>query len=139
MVDTAHRPGYRILVIDDNQINLKLATCLLKARRHTVLLAENGESGIAIARRELPDLILCDIRLPDISGNEVARRLREDPATRRIPMVAVTALAMVGDRENMMAAGFNGYISKPIEPRSFVVICERFVQPVRAGDQSLLV
>ncbi|HTM48881.1 MAG TPA: response regulator [Bryobacteraceae bacterium] len=94
---------------------------------------------MTIARRKLPDLILCDIRLPDIPEKKVARRLREDPATRRIPMVAVTALAMVGDRENMMAAGFNGYISKPIEPRSFVETCERFVQPVRAGDQSLLV
>src|SRR5216684_2945636 len=110
----------RVLVVEDNPASLDLMVYLLKAFGHTPLSARDGLEGIAAARRELPDLILCDIQLPGADGVEVCRQLKRDPATRNIPMVAVTAYAMVGDREKLMARGFNGYLSKPINPQTFM-------------------
>src|SRR6185436_9119857 len=96
----------RILVIEDNPASLSLMTYLLKAFGHTFFPASDGEEGIAVARRERPDLILCDIQLPKLDGHEVCRQLKTDPATSEIPIVAVTAYAMVGDREKLLAEGF---------------------------------
>jgi two-component system cell cycle response regulator len=92
---------------------------LLQAFGHEVNGAREGTEGIELARRDKPDLILLDIHMPKMDGYEVASRLRGDPDCRRIPIVAVTALAMVGDREKLLACGFDGYISKPIEPETF--------------------
>jgi two-component system cell cycle response regulator len=92
---------------------------LLQAFGHEVSGAREGAEGIELARRDKPDLILLDIHMPKMDGYEVASRLRADPDCRRIPIVAVTALAMVGDREKLLASGFDGYISKPIEPETF--------------------
>jgi CheY-like chemotaxis protein len=127
------QPGFRFLVIDDNTINLRLISCLLKAFHHTALVALDGETGIEAALRERPHLILCDIQLPGISGIEVALRLRDHPVTRGIPLVAFTALAMVGDRERILEAGFDGYISKPLDPASFVPTLERFLTLQRSA------
>ncbi len=117
----------RILVIEDNPTNLDLMAYVLKAVGHTVLTAATGEDGIRLALEELPDLILCDIQLPDRDGMEVARLLRCDPRLGGVPFVAVTALAMVGDRERILGAGFDGYIAKPIEPEQFIPALNGFL------------
>lgn len=110
----------RVLVVEDNPASLDLMVYLLKAFGHTPLSARDGIEGIEAARREHPDLILCDIQLPGADGLEVCRHLKKDPALRNIPLVAVTAYAMVGDREKLLAKGFNGYLSKPINPQTFI-------------------
>lgn len=117
----------RILVIEDNPTNLDLMTYLLTAFGHTPLTAPDGEIGLAIVQAERPDLIICDIQLPIMDGYEIARWLKSHPELRNIPLVAVTALAMVGDRDKVLAAGFNGYIAKPIDPQTFVGQVERFL------------
>jgi CheY-like chemotaxis protein len=117
----------RILIIEDNPANLELMVYLLKAFAHTPLEARDGRAGLDLARREKPDLILCDLQLPDIDGYEVARQIKRDPDLRAIPIVAVTAYAMVGDRDRVMAAGFDGYLTKPIAPETFVGQVEGFL------------
>lgn len=112
--------GARVLVVEDNKANLDLMTYLLKAFGYEPLVAMTGEHGVETALQELPTIILCDLQLPGIDGFEVLRQLRQEPRAANIVIVAVTALAMVGDREKALAAGFDGYISKPINPKSFV-------------------
>lgn len=119
-------PG-RVLIIEDNPLNLELMDYLLRAFNYTVLAATDGDKGIELATREPADLIVCDVHLPTVDGYEVARRLKQHPVLREIPLVAVTALAMVGDREKVLAAGFDGYISKPIAPELFVSEVEAFI------------
>jgi two-component system cell cycle response regulator len=119
--------GARILVIEDNPANLELMSYLLRAFGHEVLSAMDGETGLEIARREGPDLIVCDIQIPKVNGLEVARRLKSHPSLGKIPLVAVTAFAMVGDRDKVLAAGFDGYIAKPIIPDKFVHQVEAFL------------
>ncbi len=119
----------RMLVIEDNPANLELMAYLLKAFGHTPLLASDGEEGLDLARRELPDLIVCDMQLPRMDGYAIVRQLKEWPETRAIPVIAVTALAMVGDRDRIIARGFDGYISKPIIPQTFVAQVENFLDP----------
>ncbi|MEW6181842.1 MAG: response regulator [Bacillota bacterium] len=125
---------YRILVIEDNLTNLELMTYLLRAFNYVVLSAGDGTQGIDLARRKKLDLIICDVHLPKVDGYEVARRLKSHLALRRIPLVAVTALAMVGDRDKVLAAGFDGYIDKPIMPELFVKQIETFL---KAGSKCL--
>lgn len=110
----------RILVIEDNPANMDLMVYLLQAFGHSAVLAYDGEEGVAAARREHPDLVICDIHLPRMDGYAVLRELRSDPAFARVPVIAVTALAMVGDREKLLDAGFDGYIGKPVEPEAFM-------------------
>jgi two-component system cell cycle response regulator len=110
----------RILVIEDNPANMELARYVLEAFGYTVSAAVDGETGLELARAESPDLVICDLQLPGIDGIEVAKRLKAQPALARVPLVAVTAYAMVGDRERVLAAGFDGYIAKPIDPQTFV-------------------
>ena len=112
--------GARILIIEDNRENLELMTYLLSAFGHTVLAAEDGICGLEAAIRDTPDLVVCDLQLPDIEGFEVARQLRNTSAATSIPLVAVTALAMVGDRDRVLTAGFDAYLTKPIDPETFV-------------------
>ena len=114
-------------MIEDNPTNLQLMVYLLCACGHEVLEAHEGLEGLQKARIEAPDLILLDIHMPQMDGFEVARRLRADPQCSRIPLVAVTALAMVGDRERILASGFNGYIAKPIDAEIFLGQVERFI------------
>ncbi len=119
--------GARILIVEDNPANLELMSYLLSAYGHKVLAAESGREGLQIAARENPDLIVCDVQLPDIDGFEVARWVKSHPQLRAIPLVAVTALAMVGDRDRVLAAGCDGYLSKPIDPEAFVRQMESFL------------
>jgi len=109
----------RVLIIEDNPTNLQLMVYLLTSLGHRALEAHEGAEGIEIAQREKPDLILLDIHMPRMDGYEVARQLRAHPHCSQIPLVAVTALAMVGDRERILAAGFDGYIPKPLDPERF--------------------
>jgi PAS domain S-box-containing protein len=116
--------GCRILVIEDNQANLELMTYPLAAFGHTTIAARDGEAGVAAARQALPHLILCDIALPVLDGYGVARRLKAEPGLAAVPLIAVTASAMAGDRDKIIATGFDGYISKPITPETFVADVE---------------
>jgi CheY-like chemotaxis protein len=117
----------RILVIEDNADNLDLMVYLLEAFGHTVTTAVDGAGGLAAVPREMPEIVLCDLHLPGIDGYEVCRRLKADPALRRIPLIAVTASAMAGDRDRGLATGFDGYIAKPIDPERFVTEVEGFL------------
>ena len=108
-----------ILVVEDNERNLKLLRDVLEYAGYDVRAARTGEDGVALAVKEPPDLVLMDLQLPGIDGTEALRRLRENPRTADIPVVAVTAQAMKQDRERVLEAGFNGYVSKPISVRAF--------------------
>jgi CheY-like chemotaxis protein len=119
----------RVLVIEDNAMNLELIRYLLTATGHALLTATDGPEGVELASRHEPDLIVCDIYLPTMDGYEVARLIKANPALCTIPLVAVTALAMVGDREKVLAAGFDGYIAKPIDPETFVREMESYLRP----------
>lgn len=119
----------RIAVIEDNPANRELMAYLLKAFGHAPLEASDGVAGLELVRQEVPDIILCDLQLPGIDGYEIARQLKSDPALSSIPLVAVTAYAMVGDRDAVLAAGFDGYITKPITPELFVGQVEAFLNP----------
>ena len=118
-----------ILLIEDNEQNRYLVTFLLEKRGYTVLSAEDGPSGLALAVQLRPALILLDIQLPGMDGYAVARALRANATLHTTPIVAVTSYAMVGDREQTIAAGCNGYIEKPINPETFIAEIERFLPP----------
>ena len=109
-----------ILIVEDNVTNMKLSTFLLESADYTVLAATNAESGLTLAREEHPDLILMDIQLPGMDGLEATAMLKADEATRRIPVIALTALAMKGDEERILAAGCDGYIAKPLDYKDFL-------------------
>jgi two-component system, cell cycle response regulator len=117
----------KILIIEDNAANLELMRYLLHAFGYEARIARDGTEGIARAREEIPVLVLCDVQMPGIDGYEVLRRMRADPRLNRLPVLAVTALAMVGDRDRALAAGFDGYIAKPIDPATFVRQIESFL------------
>ena len=106
-----------VLIVDDNEKNLRLARDVLRFAGFRTLEAASGGEGVALASEELPDVILMDIRLPDMDGTEAARRLKTDPRTAPIPVVALTSLAMKGDREWFLSVGFDGYLEKPISVR----------------------
>ena len=129
----------RILIIEDNPANMELMTYLLQAFGHTVLSVYNGEEGVETARRELPDLIICDVHLPKMDGYGVLEqlKLKSGEALRQIPVIAVTALAMVGDRQKLLAAGFDGYLGKPIEPELFVSQVEKYLDQVLHSTVSI--
>jgi len=110
----------RILVVEDTPGNRALATKLLKGAGHEVVVALDAASGLDLAASHHPDLVLLDLGLPDMDGWEALRRLRADDRTKKLRVVAFTAHAMVGDREKALAAGFDGYMSKPIEFATFV-------------------
>jgi two-component system, cell cycle response regulator DivK len=110
----------KVLVVEDNPANMTLATFLLKSAGHTVLTATDAESGLTLARTEQPDLILMDIQLPGMDGLQATGLLKADEATRAIPVIALTALAMKGDEERIRAAGCDGYIAKPLAYRAFL-------------------
>ena len=116
---TSPRPA-RILIIEDNDTHRALMVYLLKAFGYKTLEAVDGDGGLNIARDERPELIVCDIHLPKVDGYGVVKQLQSNRALRNIPIVAVTALAMVGDQKRILSAGFDAYISKPIDPQTFV-------------------
>ncbi|EKD35498.1 MAG: response regulator receiver protein [uncultured bacterium] len=110
----------RLLIIEDNEQNFYLMRFLLEKSGFTVIGAEDGPKGVAMALSSAPDAILLDIQLPGMDGYAVAAELKKHPELDAVPIIAVTSYAMVGDRENIMAAGATGYIEKPINPSTFV-------------------
>lgn len=119
----------RILIIEDTPANMKLAVVILSTAGHVPLQAVTARDGLDMARRELPDLVLMDMQLPDIDGIEATRILKGSPETAHIPVVALTASAMKGDRERMLEAGCDSYVEKPISYKDFLsevnAVCNR--------------
>lgn len=117
----------KILIIEDNPTNMELMTYLLKAYGYETVVAMDGEAGCVAAIKDPPALVICDVHLPGLDGYGVLAWLKSRPELRGIPVIAVTALAMVGDRDRMLASGFDGYIAKPIEPEEFISQIRHFV------------
>jgi two-component system cell cycle response regulator DivK len=124
--------GERILVVEDNEMNMKLFRDVLVAKGFRALEATTGGEAVDLAVEQAPDLVLMDIQLPDADGVDVLRRLRTDDRTAAIPVLAVTAQAMQGDRERFLAAGFDGYVSKPVHVGQFIDTVRRHCDE-RAG------
>ena len=122
----------RILIVEDNELNLKLLNDILEAHGYITVVTGHGVAAIDLARQDHPDLILLDIQLPDISGTEVARLLKADAETREIPIVAVTAFAMPGERTMILESGCDDYMSKPINLHDFLAIVERYTDGNRS-------
>src|SRR6476620_4254589 len=118
--------GPQILVVEDNERNMKLFCELLQASGYPTLEATTGESAVELALEHHPDLVLMDIQLPDIDGIEALGRLRADDRFATAPVLALTAQAMEGDRERFLAAGFDGYLSKPVDIAEFVTTVKRY-------------
>ena len=112
----------KVLIVEDNPANMTLAVFLLQSAGHTVVTATDAEAGLALARDEQPHLILMDIQLPGMDGLEATSLLKREEATRAIPVIALTALAMKGDEERIRAAGCDGYIAKPLAYRDFLAV-----------------
>jgi two-component system cell cycle response regulator DivK len=118
--------GEPVLVVEDNEKNMKLFRDVLEATGYTPLEASSGEQALSLATESLPALVLMDIQLPDMDGVEALRRLREDERTVHIPVLALTAQAMQGDRERFLEAGFDGYLSKPVDVPELVATVRRY-------------
>ena len=123
--------GELILIVEDNEKNLKLVRDVLQFRGYRTLDAGTAGEGISLAGEHRPDLILMDIQLPDMDGGTALQRLRAEASTAGIPVVALTAQAMAGDRERLLGAGFDGYLTKPINIREFPDQVRQFCE--RAG------
>ncbi|HEV8311730.1 MAG TPA: response regulator [Burkholderiaceae bacterium] len=117
-----------ILIVEDNAKNMKLARDLLQAKGYATLEATGGEQGVALALAHQPDLVLMDIQLPDINGIEAFARIRADARTAHVPVVAFTASVTPTDRNRITQAGFNGFVSKPIELKEFLATIRRMLE-----------
>lgn len=117
----------RVLVVEDNKVNLYMITFLLKKSGYTVIEARDGETGVNLAIKEKPDLIIMDIQLPDINGLEATKRIRASEADGDIPIIALTSYAMAGDKKKALEAGCTGYIEKPITPETFMKQIEKYL------------
>ena len=116
-----------VLIVEDNELNMKLFNDLLDAQGYRTLQTRNGMEALAIARADRPDLILMDIQLPEVSGLEVTKWLKEDDELRDIPVIAVTAFAMKGDEERIRQGGCEAYLSKPISVPLFLETVSQFI------------
>jgi two-component system cell cycle response regulator DivK len=119
--------GKTILIVEDNELNMKLFNDLLEANGFKTVQTRNGIEAVALARQHRPDLILMDIQLPEVSGLEVTKRLKDDPDLRAIPVVAITAFAMKGDEERIREGGCEAYLSKPISVAKFLETVRHFL------------
>jgi two-component system, cell cycle response regulator DivK len=117
----------RVLIVEDNELNMKLFNDLLEAHGYFTLQTKDGVEALRMARAHRPDLILMDIQLPEVSGLEVTKWLKEDDELRSIPIIAVTAFAMKGDEQKIRDGGCEAYIAKPISVASFMSTVERFL------------
>ena len=109
-----------VMIVEDNELNMKLFNDLLRASGYETLLMRNGHEALAALKEQRPDLIIMDIQLPEISGLEVTKRIKQDEAIKHIPVIAVTAFAMKGDEERIRQGGCEGYLSKPISVTTFI-------------------
>lgn len=122
-----------ILMIEDNPANMKLALLLLQKAGHNVLCAVDAESGLTLARTELPDLILMDVQLPGMDGLAATALLKQDPATAAIPVIALTAMAMKADREKSQLAGCDAYIAKPLRYQELYATIDALLLAAKAA------
>ncbi len=119
----------KILIVEDNELNLKLFRDLLGANGYDTFETKEGIEAISLTRQTMPDLIIMDIQLPEISGLDITRKIKADAQIRHIPVIAVTAFAMKDDEEKIMAAGCEAYLSKPIAIDDFLATIRRFLEP----------
>jgi two-component system cell cycle response regulator DivK len=117
----------RVLYVEDNEYNRKIVRQLLSRTSYRLLEAMDGEEGVAMAQRELPDLILMDVQLPKLSGLDATRRIRADPRTAHIPLVVVTSFALSGDGQRAMDAGASAYLAKPYSPRDLLALIRKLL------------
>ncbi len=120
--------GEQILVVEDNELNMKLLRDVLFATGYRTLEATTGAEAVELASAQVPDLVLMDIQLPDFDGVQALHRLRANERTATIPVLAVTAQAMQGDRQEFLAAGFDGYVSKPLNVRELISTVRQYVR-----------
>jgi CheY-like chemotaxis protein len=118
---------HKVLIVEDTPLNMELVADVFTGAGYTVLQAENAEQGIAMAKAESPAIILMDVSLPGMDGLMATRALKGDPGTRHIPVIALTAHAMQGDRERTLAAGCDSYITKPIDTKKLISAVEQFI------------
>ena len=116
-----------ILLVEDNPNNIKLMVMLLEQKKYKVTVTVDAESGIEKAKSEHPDMVLLDIQLPEMDGMEACRILRQDPELTYTPIIALTAFAMPGDKEKILASGFDEYMAKPFNYRDFLTLVERLL------------
>jgi CheY-like chemotaxis protein len=128
--------GERVLLVEDNLANRRMAQFLLESKGFIVIEALTGEEAIQLARTERPDLIIMDLQLGGMDGFAATRAIKADSATRHIPIVAMTAYAMSGDRERAVEAGCDGYITKPIDTKEFPVTIARYLASARSREGS---
>jgi CheY-like chemotaxis protein len=129
--------GKRILIIEDNLLNLELATDLLEANGFVVSSAQTAEDGLRLARELLPDLVLMDFSLPGMDGLTATKNLKTDPATNHVAVVGLTANAMKGDEELALAAGCDGYLTKPIDTRTFIAAVTKFITAINLRQKKI--
>lgn len=127
--------GELILIVEDNDKNLKLARDILQYRGFRTLEATTAAEGIALAIEHRPDVVLMDIQLPDADGVSALQRLRAEPATKAIPVVALTAFVMAADRDRLQAAGFDGFLAKPIDVKAFPDQVRRYCRGSEGGER----
>jgi two-component system cell cycle response regulator DivK len=127
--EEANRVLKRILIVEDNELHFRLLNDLLEVHGYKILKTEYGREAVKLARNNSPDLILMDIKLPDLSGLDVTRLLKQDDQTKRIPIIAVTAFAMPEDERKALESGCDGYVSKPIMIQRFLHTVQRFLSP----------
>jgi len=118
----------KILIVEDNELNLELISDILKIKGYQIISANNGKDAIRLAKETHPDLILMDIQLPVMDGYEATRRIKSDPEFKAIPIIAVTSFTMKGDKEKVMEAGCDGYIVKPIDIKRLPELVKEYLQ-----------
>jgi CheY-like chemotaxis protein len=124
----------RILIAEDNEANLALVEYLLRAAGHRTVAATDGLEAVRLAREARPDLVICDLQMPEVDGYSVLAQVREDPTLREMPVIALTAFSRRIDRTTVLVAGFDGYLSKPIDPEVFIEEVEQYLKPqLRSG------
>jgi two-component system, cell cycle response regulator DivK len=124
----------RILIAEDNEANLALVEYLLRAAGHRTVAATDGLEAVRLAREIRPDLVICDLQMPEVDGYSVLAQVREDPTLREMPVIALTAFSRRIDRTTALVAGFDGYLSKPIDPEVFIEEVEQYLKPqLRSG------
>lgn len=124
-----------ILIVEDNEDNIRLMDYLLRKAGHDPVLARSAAEGLSLAASARPDLILMDLQMPEMDGFDTLRAIRAESELREVPVVAVTALAMVGDRDRVLGAGFDGYLPKPIEPERFTEEIEGYLRAAGAAGE----
>lgn len=125
----------KVLVVEDNPQNMRLIEMTLKAKGYTLVKATDGREALVVAILERPDLIIMDVQLPGMNGLEVTNHIRQTRGLEKVPIIALTAYAMKGDRENCLAAGCNAYLSKPISTRELPALVERMLHGSKGGTE----